>query len=685
MPEKKNKIINREVSWLQFNQRVLQEAADPATPLIERMRFLGIYSNNLDEFYRVRVATVTRMLNMPNKPFNDSYINPQRTLEEINKITRKQQEAFNTIYNEVVEALAAKKIVILNENQLSEAQGKFVENYFDEFVRPSLFPIMLNNLNSSSLRDHALYLAVILQVHKNPTSEKYALIEVPSKSLSRFVVLPHDCETKYIIFLDDIIRYCLDKVFSVFGFNTYKAYEIKFTRDAELDLDNDVSKSFIELMAESLKQRETGLPVRFVYDKNIPDRLLNQLLLKININKKDTVSSGGRYHNFKDLMKFPNVGKPELEYKPLLPLEHQALRNQKSILSRIKEQDFLLHYPFQSFRYLIDLLREASLDPQVRAIKMTLYRVANNSNVVNALINAARNGKEVTVFLEVQARFDEVANIHWAGIMQEEGVKVIQSIPGYKVHAKLLLIRRKESNKNIYYAGIGTGNFNETTARIYTDVTLFTANKEIVADVNNVFHLFESIYNTPRFSKLVVAPFHMRNTFIKLINNEIRNAKQGQQASIILKLNNLVDLKIIKKLYEASAAGVPIQLIVRGICLLQAGVAGLSENIESISIVSRFLEHSRIMVFGNNGSPLYFISSADWMERNFDNRIEVATPILDPGIQQELNTILQIQLRDNTKARILNHSKINKYKIGNPNLKLDSQLETYKFYKDKIF
>lgn len=684
MPEKKNNIINREVSWLHFNQRVLQEAADPSNPLINRLKFLGIYSNNLDEFFRVRVATVNRMLSMPNKPFNDSYINPERTLEEIKKITKKQQDEFNTIYQNIIDELAINNILIINEKQLNTKQGIFIEKYFDENIRPLLFPIMLNNLKSTALRDHTLYLAILLQVHKKPALEKYALIEVPVKSLSRFVLLPDEEGKKYIIFLDDVIRYCLDKIFSVFGFNAYKAYAIKFTRDAELDLDNDISKSFIELMADSLKQRETGLPVRFVYDKNIPDRLINQLLIKLNINKKDTVSSGGRYHNFKDLMKFPNVGMPELEYSELHPLEHQTLRNQRSIISGIKDHDFLLHYPFQSFQYLTDLLREASLDPQVRAIKMTLYRVAYSSNVVNALINAARNGKEVTVFLEVQARFDEEANIYWAGIMQEEGVRVIQSIPGYKVHAKLLLIRRKEGSKNIYYAGVGTGNFNETTAKVYTDITLFTSNPEIVADVNSVFHLFESIYKTPRFHKLIVAPFHMRTFFTKLINNEIRNAKEGLPASIILKLNNLVDLKIVKKLYDASNAGVKIQLIVRGICVLQPGIPGLSENIEGVSIVSRYLEHSRVMVFANNGRPQYYISSADWMERNFDNRIEVATPILDPILQNELNTMLQIQLRDNTKSRIISTGKPNQYKQGNPNLKLNSQLETYKYFKDKV-
>jgi polyphosphate kinase len=333
---------------------------------------------------------------------------------------------------------------------------------------------------------------------------------------------------------------------------------------------------------------------------------------------------------------------------------------------------------------LIDLLREASLDPQVRAIKMTLYRVARYSKVINALISAARNGKEVTVFLEVQARFDEEANIYWAGKMQEAGVKVIQSIPGYKVHAKLLLIRRKEGTKNVYYAGIGTGNFNETTAKVYTDVTVFTAAKDITTEVNNVFHLFESIYNSPKFTKLVVAPFHMRNHFIKLINNEIRNVKKGIEASILIKINNLTDTRIIRKLYEASEAGVKVQLIIRGICTLVPGVKGLSSNIEAITIVGRFLEHSRIMVFGNGGSPLFYISSADWMERNFDNRIEVACPITDRDLQREIMTILQIQLRDNTKARIISHSKSNLYVKGNPNLKINSQVETYKFFRDKV-
>jgi polyphosphate kinase len=684
MAGNKNNIINREISWLHFNERVLQEAADGATPLVNRMKFLGIYSNNLDEFFRVRVATVNRMLSMDKTVFQDKSLNPRKTLREINRITKEQQKEFQRIYNSIIQEFAANNIFVIQDKELTPGQGKFVEQYFREHVRPSLFPIILSNLKATSLRDRSLYLAVVLQVKGRPSQEKYALVEVPVNTLSRFLILPKEGDKRFIILLDDVIRYCLDDIFSVFGFNSYKAYAIKFTRDAELDIDNDVSKSFLELMAESLKQREVAPPVRFVYDRHMPERLLNQLLAKLNISQSDTVSAGGRYHNFKDFVGFPNIGADEMEFNPMPPLEHQGLRVTKSIIAGIKERDYLLHYPFHSFHYLIDLLREASLDPQVRAIKMTLYRVASDSNVVNALINAARNGKEVTVFLEVQARFDEEANIYWAGKMQEEGVKVIQSIPGYKVHAKLLLIRRKEGVRSVYYAGIGTGNFNETTAKVYTDVSIFTSKKEIVSDVNSVFHLFESIYNAPKFSKLIVAPFHMRNHFIKLLSNEIRNAKAGLDAWMILKINNLTDIKIIKKLYEASNAGVKIKLIVRGICMLQPGVARVSENIEAITIVGRFLEHSRIMVFANAGNELYYLSSADWMERNFDHRIEVACPVFDRELQRELMTLLQIQLRDNTKARHIHPTRSNQYVKGNLNLKLNSQLETYKFFKDKV-
>ncbi len=684
MAGSKGNNINREISWLQFNERVLQEAADQATPLVERMKFLGIYSNNLDEFFRVRVATVNRMISMEKGVFRDKNLNPRKTLREINRITKEQQKEFQHIYNTVIQELAQHNIFVINDHDLSPEHGNFVAQYFRDHVRPYLFPIILSNLKATSLHDHSLYLAVVLQVKGKPAQEKYALVEVPVNTLSRFLILPPQDDKKYIILLDDVIRHCMGEIFSVFGFNSYKAYAIKFTRDAELDIDNDVSKSFIELMTEGLKQREVAPPVRFVYDRHMPERLLKQLLTKLNINQSDTITAGGRYHNFKDFVQFPNIGNADLVYQHMPPLEHQGLRGTQSILAGIKERDYLVHYPYQSFDYLIDLLREASLDPQVRAIKMTLYRVASNSTVVNALINAARNGKEVTVFLEVQARFDEEANIYWAEKMQEEGVRVIQSIPGYKVHAKLLLIRRKEGVRNVYYAGIGTGNFNETTARVYTDISILTSAKEIAADVNSVFHLFESIYNAPRFSKLIVAPFHMRTQYLKLLSNEIKNANAGKDAWVILKLNNLTDSKIIKKLYEAAEAGVKIKLIIRGICTLNPNLPNLGGNIEAITIVGRFLEHSRVIVFANDGKELFFISSADWMERNFDGRIEVACPVYDRELQRELMTLLQIQLRDNTKARQITATRTNQYVKGNPNLKLNSQFETYKFFKDKV-
>ena len=685
MPNKKPVILNREISWLQFNDRVLQEATDPDTPLIEKIRFLGIYSNNLDEFFRIRVATLSRVQGMDKKFNQDVYVNPRKTLKEIARIDKDKQKEFLRVFRSLINELAENNIYIVNDNQLTPEQGSYIKKYFQENIRPRLFPIMLNNLKGSSLKDHSLYMAVVLHVKNKPDLEKFALIEVPVGPLPRILILPPDGEKKFFILLDDIIRYCLDDIFSVFGFNAFKAYAVNFTRDAELDIDNDVSKSFLEIMAESIKQRDAGSTVRFTYDRHIPAKLLTQLLGKLQSTKSDTIVPSGRYHNFRDFMSFPNFGEPQLEYAPLPPLNHPFISNKESMLACIREKDIMIHYPYQSFQHIIDLLREASMDPNVRAIKMTLYRVASSSSVVNALINAARNGKEVTVFLELQARFDEEANIYWSEKMQEEGVRVIQSIPGFKVHAKLLLIRRKEAgDKNAYYCAIGTGNFNETTARIYADSTLFTADKALTSEVNIVFHLFDSKYSVPKFKHLVVAPFSMRSYFIRLINNEIRNAKKGKEAWIILKLNSLVDEKSVKKLYEASQAGVNIKLIIRGICVLLPGVPGLSENIEAVSIVDRFLEHSRIFVFCNENDPKYFISSADWMVRNFDYRIEVACPIYDPSIQEELMTILKMQLRDNSKARLLGEYNTNEYVERTEGvMKFQSQAETYKYFRNR--
>jgi len=684
MPKTPIHTLNRETSWLHFNARVLQEAADNSVPLIERIKFLGIYSNNLDEFYRVRVATINRMLGVNKKMVADIDPNPKKTLKEISKITADQQKEFSRIFKVLLKELEKENIFIINDKELSPAHGQFVRQYFREHLRSQLFPMMMNTIKSSVLKDKSIYLTVHLQVKHKPALGRYAIIKVPV-ALGRFIILPSEGDKKFIILLEDVIHYCLEDIFSIFGFDTFQSYIIKFTRDAELDIDNDISKSFVEIMTESLKKRSFAPPVRLIYDKEMPIPLLNALAEKLKVTERDTLVQSNLYQNFKDFMNFPNVGIPSLEYQKSQPLEHPRLPMNYSILSKIREGDIMLHYPYQSFNYLIDLLREASIDPQVRAIKMTLYRVASDSSVVNALINAARNGKEVTVFLELQARFDEEANIYWSEKMQEEGVRIIQTITGYKVHCKLLLIRRREQDKNVYYASIGTGNYNEISARVYADSSLFTADKQIVTDVNNVFHMFDSKYNTPRFKQLVVAPFHMRNFFIKMLNEEIKYAKAGKKAWTILKLNNLVDVKIVKKLCEASQAGVKIQLIIRGICVLVPGVQGQSENIEAISIVDKFLEHSRVFVFCNGGNEKYFISSADWMIRNFDHRIEVACPINNREIQRELLTMLQIQLKDNTKSRIISNIQPNQYLHDNGTLRIRSQEETYRYFKNKLF
>ncbi len=675
---------NREISWLHFNERVLQEAIHPATPLIERARFLGIYSNNRDEFFRVRVATLRRML----KYEKDNHIegkDTKKVLDEITKIVNEQEVIFTKAFEQLNEDLKEHDIHILKEDELNEAQGKFVLDYFSKHVRSFLFPLMLKNLrNIGGLKDDLLYLAVCLKNGKEEETD-YALVQVPIGKVPRLIQLPDQDGKTYLIFLDDVIRYCLHEVFDIFGYKEYAAYTIKFTRDAELDIDNDVSKSFLEKMSVSIKQRKKGEPVRFIYDEKVPLGLLNVLLKKFKVSlKRDNVRAGGRYHNMKDLMAFPRVGPAELHYPPTPPLPHPELSSKKSILEAIRERDIMLHYPYQSFQYIVDLLREASLDPQVRAIKMTFYRVAHDSKVMNALINAARNGKQVTVFMELQARFDEESNIYWTNRLQEEGAKVIQTIPGYKVHSKLILIRRKEDEKNIYYANISTGNYNESTAKVYADDSLLTANQDIAREVNEVFHLFESQFYVPKFEHLIIAPFRIRDFFIEMLENEIKLAKQGKEAWVVLKLNSLVDKKIIRKLYEASQAGVKMKLIVRAICVLKPGVKGLSENIEAISIVDKFLEHSRVLVFNNGGDVKYFTGSSDWMQRNFDHRVEVITPIFDKRIQKELWDILRIQLKDNVKARCLEPARLNKYCEDNNQKKYRAQFDTYEYLKKKL-
>lgn len=671
--------IDRELSWLSFNYRVLQEAMDKTNPLNERIKFLGIFSNNQDEFFRVRVATLRRLilLDYESKSGENNYF--QSTLDNVLAEVKRQSEIFESIYDDIIKELQRHHIYKLNEKNLSKEQGEFVTEYFERKVHTHLFPIMLKNFKGGNdLNDKSIYFAVELLRSDKPEKNTYAIMELPTNRVNRFLILPEKDDKKYFILLDDIIRYCMDHVFSRFKFDGYNAYTFKFTRDAELDIDNDVSKSFLEIMSYSLEKRKKGKALRFVYDKDMPDDVLHAVSSKLKITGHDQLVQGGRYHNFKDYMNFPNLGDERLNYKPLPTIPHKDIPDGSSIIKCIRKKDILLHYPYQSFQYIVDLLREASIDLKVQSIKMTLYRLANPSNVINALINAARNGKQVTVFLELQARFDEEANIYWSEQLQKNGVNVLTSIPGLKVHSKLILIKRKEKDGIRSYVNIGTGNFNEKTGSLYCDDTLLTCNPHITSEVDKVFGLFLMSFRQPRFRNLIVSPFSTRKFFMNKINQEIKNAKSGKEAWCIIKLNNLSDIQIINKLYQASKSGVKVNCIVRGICKLVPGVKGVSENIKVISIVDRFLEHSRAMIFCNDGDEKYYISSADWMVRNLDNRIEVTVPILDKELQKEIKEMLLIQLNDNTKARIIDNKMQNKYVKSNKT-EVRSQIDIYNY------
>lgn len=683
MAKKNIVLINRELSWLSFNERVLQEAQDTTVPLIERIRFLGIFSNNRDEFFRVRVATLKRVIKHQKKASEYAGENPHRLLNKIQKIVLEQQNKFDKIYQNILLELAENGISIINEKQLSTEQGLFVKGFFREKVMPKLFPIMLDNKTPFPyLKDKSGYLIVKLGRNGATKKNKFSIIEVPTDELSRFVVLPKIKEKTFIILLDDVIRFCLNDLFINFEHDYIESYNIKLTRDAEIDIDNDISKSLVEKVSKGLKDRKKGQPVRLVYDGNINPDILSFIMKKIKLGKEDSPIPGGRYHNFKDFISFPNIGPTDLTYKKPKALKHPDFAKETSLFKVVKNKDVLISYPYQSFEHIIDFLREASIDPKVQSIKITLYRVANHSNIVKALINAVKNGKEVTAVIELRARFDEESNIFWANKLQEEGAKVIYGVPGLKVHSKLFLITRKENDKLNNYAHIGTGNFNGDTATVYTDLSLITSDKKITDEIEKVFMFYADNFKPGNYKHLLVSPFFMRKKLIHLINNEIKNAKNKKPAYIILKLNNLVDTEMIKKLYEANTAGVKIKLIVRGICSLVAGVKGLSENIEAISIVDKYLEHSRVFIFCNSENEKYFISSADWMSRNLDHRSEVAVPIYDKSIQFQIRKIIDSLLSDNLKTRILGSKQKNEYKKS-PGIKIKAQDEIFNLFKNK--
>lgn len=678
-----SKYINREISWLSFNARVLQEAEDKKTPLIERIKFLGIFSSNLDEFFRVRVATIKRIDQAGKKAKVLLGKNPKKILEQIEKTVIEQQKRFNEIYRDIIDELKKNNIRIINEKDLSKEQAIYVRDYFQDKVRPALFPIMIDNIEVfPALKDHSIYLAVRLRKSKKSRTSRLAIIEVPS-ILPRFLVLPKEGEQFHIIILDDIIRNGLELIFSMFGYMYCDAYTIKLTRDAEIDLDDDITMSFYEKMSKSLKQRKTGEPVRFVYDREMPEEFLKLLAKRIHLKDGDALIPGGRYHNFKDFMKFPPVGSSSLRYEQLPPVLHRDLNPRKSILNVIKKKDVLLHFPYHTFNHIIDFLREASIDPKVTSIKITLYRVAEHSSIVNALIRAVRNGKQVTVVMELQARFDEEANIYWTEKLREEGARIIHGVPNLKVHSKVCLVTREERGSQAYYVNAATGNYNEVTARIYSDHSLLTTDKRITREIVKLFEFFENNYKTGNYRHLLVSPFTLRRRLITFINTEIKNVLDGKDAYIIIKANSMFDKGMIDALYMASNAGVKINLIIRGICSLVPGIPGQSENISVISIVDRFLEHSRIFIFCNGGDEKYFISSADWMTRNIDRRVEVSCPVYDKNIQKEIREFIDIQLKDNTKSRIIDKKLKNKYRREPEKKPVRAQTDFYKIVAEK--
>ncbi len=671
--------IPKEISWLSFNERVLQEAENKEVPLAERFKFLGIYSNNLDEYFRVRVATLKRLSQFGSKSKDVLGYNPKATLKRIQEIVLEQNTKFEKIYSSLIQELDKHKIHFTNEKQLNQEQSEFVKNFFLTEVRTRLMPsLIVKDAELPNLTDDAIYLAIILNKKKEPEKKRYALLEVPSGVLPRFIILPESGDDKYIIYLDDVIRYGLKDIFFIFDFDECSAYTIKLTKDAELEIADDISESYIDKLSRSLHQRKWGSPVRFIYDRKMPDDLLKILTKKLNFGPDDVIIPSDRYHNLKDFMHFPSLGKKKFYYEPLVPVSHRDIQHGKSILSAMKRKDIMLFFPYHPFDHFIDLLREASIDPFVTSIQITLYRLARNSSVINALLNAVRNGKNVTTIVELQARFDEEANILWGNKLQEEGVKVIYGVPGLKVHSKLLLITRVKNDITQRYAAIGTGNFNEDTARVYTDHLLLTTNLKITNEVLKVFNFFNVNYKKDNYYHLVLSPFALRNKMNLLIENEIRNAQAGKKAYIYLKLNNITDSEIIENLYEASAAGVTVKLIVRGMISLVPGLKDISENIKGIGIVDQFLEHTRFMIFCNEGNEEIYISSADLMTRNIEHRIEVTCPVFDKGIKNELKHIFEIQWNDNVKARKLDATLSNNFaKPGKKEFRSQVEVSNY--------
>ncbi len=676
----------KELSWLAFNERVLQEAADKKNPIVERIRFLGIFSSNMDEFYRVRVAEVKRQIYIHENEGNEVAAQQTKLLmEKIQQKVKNMTDAVDSIYEEIVTKLSRYNIILTDKDNLTEFQKEWLISYFKNKILRHIAPILLHKKVDlvSRLNDFGTYLYVAIK--KKDKRTKYATIELPSEEMSRFIVIPPEKsrKKKHIILLDDIIQLCLEIIFKGFvDFDELEAYSFKMTRDSEYSINNEIDESFVEKMSESMKQRLIAEPVRVGYDGDMPQEMLDNLKKRLKISSYDSLIAGGRYRNFKDFIGFPNVGREYLENPPLPAINSKVFTQFDTVFEAITHKDILLYYPYHRFLHFTEFVRQAAFDPSVKHIRLNIYRVANKSRIISSLIDAVDNGKTVTVVVELRARFDEEANIEWSKTMTDAGIRVVLGSPSFKIHSKLCVVSREESGELIHYAHLGTGNFNEKTAKIYTDFSLFTRNQDIAQEAIYVFELIQLPYRRTKFQHLQVSPINARTKIQILVRQEIQNAIEGQDSGIILKVNNLVDQELIDDLYRASQAGVKVSAIVRGMCALNAGVKGLSENISIISIVDRFLEHPRVMVFRNAGKPKVIISSADWMARNMDNRIEVGCPIYDEDLKQRIIDILEIQLQDTMKARVIDPEQTNKYVRRGNRKKRRSQVEIYDYLKE---
>lgn len=676
-----NKYINREISWLKFNARVLQEVADKTVPIIDRLRFLGIYSNNLDEFYKVRYASVLRAVELESNVYHNIIDNQSDTdlINEINAVVAAQQIIYDSLYDEVIQELAANQIFFINEETLSPAQETFVKEYFENKLSHTIAVLFSKELNPLDLKDGAFYMYTTMKMHDD--SMEFALIEVPTDIFPRFIQLPSEGETKYIIFLEDIIRKHLKDIFFSFPIKNIVAHSIKITRDAELSIDNDMDLSLVQSISESVEHRSQGEPVRMVYDKNLPPYSLENLKKLLRITQYDNLLPGGKYHNKRDFMKFPNLGLPNLEYSKIKQIIPKEVKETRDFFKIFSQQDLYLYTPFHDYSTLLKFMRNAAIDPLVKRIKITIYRVSDDSQVMSALINAARNGKEVTAVVELKARFDEQHNILWTRKLQNAGVKVIFGVPGLKVHAKICHIERQSQEGYAeHYAFVSTGNFNESTAKVYTDFTLFTAQEEIVNEIREIFDFFKSNYRIKKYKNLIVSPWQTRKKIKKFITKEIKNHKKGLPAQINIKLNGLSDKEMIDELYRAAENGVEVRLLVRGVCSILP-----TKNLKIVSVIDKFLEHPRMYWFKNGGEDKLFISSADLMSRNLDIRVEVSCPIYDTHIKRQMMKIFDLGFTDNVKGRLLEDGLNEPYQKNDlpPNR---SQLTIYKYLleQDKL-